>query len=117
MARAAVIAVYVTASGRREALAIGRALVKARLAACANIIPGMRAIYRWDGWLQSGAEAVLILKTTAPRLPALIARVKALHSYDCPCIEAFRVSGGFAPYLDWVRAETAPVKRRRRARA
>jgi periplasmic divalent cation tolerance protein len=114
MARAAVMAVYVTASGRREALAIGRAVVKARLAACANVIPGMRAVYWWAGRVQSGTEAVLILKTTAPRLPALIARVKALHSYDCPCIEAFRVSRGFAPYLDWVRAETAP---RRRARA
>jgi periplasmic divalent cation tolerance protein len=117
MARAAVMAVYVTASGRREARDIGRAVVAARLAACANIIPGMRAVYRWDGRVQSGAEAVLILKTTAPRLKALIARVKDLHSYDCPCIEAFRVSGGFAPYLDWVRSETAPVQRRRRARA
>jgi periplasmic divalent cation tolerance protein len=112
MARAAVMAVYVTASSRREAADIGRAVVRSRLAACANIIPSMRSIYWWDGKLRSGAETVLILKTSAARLPALIARVKALHSYQCPCIEAFQVSAGFAPYLAWVRAETAPRKPR-----
>jgi len=102
----AVMFVYATAGDRTEALAIGRAVVEARLAACANVIDGMRSVYWWQGKVEEANEAVLILKTTADRLPALIARVKALHSYDCPCIEALPVAEGFAPFLDWVAQET-----------
>lgn len=102
----AVIWVYATTSGRAEAERIGRAAVAARLAACANVISGVTAFYRWKDKLQRGREAVLILKTTSTRLRRLIAKVKQLHSYDCPCIEAIRVDAGFKPYLDWVARET-----------
>lgn len=98
--------VYVTASDATEARRIGRAVVGARLAACANVIAGMRSVYWWQGKLEEGREAILILKTTADRLEALVARVKQLHSYECPCIEALPVVGGHQPYLDWVVQET-----------
>jgi periplasmic divalent cation tolerance protein len=98
--------VYATTADEGEARRIGRAVVEARLAACANILPGMRSLYWWQGKLEEGQEAVLILKTTEERLPALLTRVKELHSYDCPCIEALPVVGGHAPYLDWVAQET-----------
>jgi periplasmic divalent cation tolerance protein len=98
--------VYATTGDAAEARRIGRAVVGARLAACANVIPGMRSVYWWQGKLEEGREAVLILKTTEARLEALVARVKELHSYDCPCIEALPVVGGYAPYLDWVTQET-----------
>lgn len=98
--------VYATAGDAGEALRIGRAVVEARLAACANVLPGMRSVYWWQGAVQESDEAVLVLKTTDERLAALIARVKALHSYDCPCIEALTVEGGYAPFLDWVARET-----------
>ncbi len=98
--------VYATAADAAEARRIGRAVVAARLAACANILPGMRSVYWWQGKLEEGREAVLILKTTEERLEALVARVKELHSYDCPCIEALPVVGGHAAYLDWVAQET-----------
>ncbi len=101
-----VVFVYATAADAAEAKRIGRAAVEERLAACANIIDPMTSIYWWDGKLQEAAEAVLILKTTDDRLAALIDRVKALHSYDCPCIEALPVANGYGPYLDWVARET-----------
>jgi periplasmic divalent cation tolerance protein len=98
--------VYATTGDAAEALRIGRAVVEARLAACANVLPAMRSVYWWQGRLEESDEAVLVLKTTEERLEALIERVKALHSYDCPCIEALPVEGGFAPFLDWVARET-----------
>ena len=101
-----VLVVYVTAGDAAEARRIGRAAVEERLAACANVIDGMSSIYWWEGRVQEASEAVLLLKTTEDRIAALIAKVKALHSYDCPCIETLPVVAGFQPYLDWVAQET-----------
>ena len=100
-----VIFVYITAGDAAEALRIGRSVVEERLAACANIIDRMRSVYWWQGGVQEGGEAVLILKTTDDRLGALIDRVRALHSYECPCIEALPVIGGNQAFLDWVASE------------
>ncbi len=102
-----VVFVYVTAGDAEEAQRIGRTVVSERLAACANVLPGIASIYWWEGAVQEGSEAVLILKTTESRVAALVARVKALHSYDCPCIEVLPVMAGHAPYLEWVARETA----------
>jgi periplasmic divalent cation tolerance protein len=102
----AVMFVYVTTGDAAEARCIAHAVVGERLAACANILDGMRSVYWWEGKVQEGNEAVLILKTTEDRLEALLARVKALHSYDCPCIEALPVVAGHQPFLDWVLQET-----------
>jgi periplasmic divalent cation tolerance protein len=102
----AVLFVYATAGDAAEARRIAHAVVEERLAACANIFDGMRSVYWWEGKVQEGSEAVLILKTTEDRLAALLARVKALHSYDCPCIEALPVVAGHQPFLDWVLQET-----------
>jgi periplasmic divalent cation tolerance protein len=98
--------VYVTAGDAAEAERIGRAAVEERLAACANILPGMRSIYRWRGEVHDAAETVLILKTTPERLDALTARVKALHSYEAPCVAAFEVGPGNPDYFAWIAAET-----------
>jgi periplasmic divalent cation tolerance protein len=102
----AVMFVYATAGDAAEALRIGRAVVEERLAACANVLPQMRSVYWWEGAVQESDEAVLVLKTTEARLAALVERVKALHPYGCPCIEALPVQGGYAPFLDWVAQET-----------
>ncbi len=102
----ALMFVYATTGDAAEARRIADAVVEERLAACANILDGMRSVYWWEGKIQEGSEAVLILKTTKERLAALLARVKALHSYDCPCIEALRVVAGHQPFLDWVMKET-----------
>ena len=100
-----VLSVYVTAADAAEATRIGRALVEEGLAACANVLPGHTAIYRWEGKLEEGAEAAFLAKTTAARFEALRIRVRALHSYALPCVVAFPAAAGDADFLAWVRGE------------
>jgi periplasmic divalent cation tolerance protein len=102
---------YVTCATPDEAVKIGRALVEERLAACANVLPGMRSIYWWQGKLAEESECVLILKTRGDLFEAATARVKALHSYSVPCVLELPVARGHQPYIDWLMAETAPAKR------
>jgi periplasmic divalent cation tolerance protein len=104
-----VMFVYVTASSREEALNIGRTLVGERLAACANIFDGVSSIYWWQGRLIEEGEVSLILKSTSDLIPALITRVKQLHSYDCPCVVALPIAQGNPDYLDWIDKETLPA--------
>lgn len=101
------VLVYMTASDKAEAQRIGRALVEERLAACANILDGMTSIYRWQDEVCEDSETVLIAKTTEAQATALTERVKALHSYDCPCVVTLPVSGGNHAFLDWIAAQTA----------
>lgn len=100
--------VYVTAADAAEARRIGRAMVEARLAACANVFDGMVPIFGWEGKVEEGAEAALILKTTAERAEALVAAVEAMHSYEVPCAVVVPIAGGSRGFLDWIAAETAP---------
>jgi periplasmic divalent cation tolerance protein len=101
--------VYVTAASKDEALKIGRILVTERLAACANIIPGMHAVYRWQGAVEEAEEAVLILKTRKELADKTLARVKALHSYDVPCAVVYDMANGLPAYLDWIDVSTSQV--------
>jgi periplasmic divalent cation tolerance protein len=98
--------VYVTARDTAEAKRIGRTVVEERLAACANVIDGMSSTFWWQGKIEEASEAVLILKTATQRLDDLTARVKALHSYDCPAIVAWPIDKGNADYFDWIGDET-----------
>ena len=100
------LVVLVTAPTAEQAAALARALVEERLAACGNVLPGLRSIYRWEGAVQDEAEALLLLKTTRGRLEALRARVVALHPYEVPEVIALPVEGGHAPYLAWIRDAT-----------
>jgi len=97
---------YITAPSAEEAGRIGAALVERRLAACANILPGMRSIYRWEGRIETAEEAVLIAKTTVEREAALIDAVIALHPHDEPCVVLLPAAGGARGFLDWIAAET-----------
>ena len=99
--------VYVTTSDTMEAKRIGRDVVMARLAACANVHAPITSFYWWDGAVQEDAEAVLILKTSAGQIEALTARILALHGYDCPCVVALPIAGGNPAFLDWIAAETS----------
>jgi periplasmic divalent cation tolerance protein len=100
---------YVTADSREEALAIGRAIVQERLAACANVLDAITSIYWWQGALHQAGETVLILKTRAELVERLTARVKELHSYECPCVVALPIEAGNPAYLDWIVGETSPA--------
>jgi periplasmic divalent cation tolerance protein len=96
--------VLVTAPTADVARSLARALVAERHAACGNIVPGLISIFRWQGAVQEETEALLILKTSADRLPALSARVVELHPYEVPEVLALRVDAGHQPYLDWLGA-------------
>lgn len=98
--------VYVTAADAVEARAIGRAMVEARLAACANVFDGMVPIFGWEGRVEEGSEAVVILKTTAARAEELISAVEEMHSYEVPCAVVLPIAGGGRGFLDWISRET-----------
>ncbi|HQO39282.1 MAG TPA: divalent-cation tolerance protein CutA [Spirochaetota bacterium] len=98
--------VYITASSVEEAEIIGRNLVSRKLAACVNIIEGMKSIYHWEGKIETGEEVVLIAKTKQALIDELTENVKALHSYKCPCVVALQVIGGNPDFLRWVVNET-----------
>lgn len=99
------LVVLVTASSPEEAARVARALVDEQLAACVNIVPGLRSIYRWQGGVEDAEEVLLIIKTGRHLLAALTERVHALHSYTVPEVVALPIIGGAAPYLEWLAAE------------
>lgn len=101
--------VYVTVPDRDFGAVIGRIIVEERLAACCNIIPGLRSIYRWKGKLCDEAEAQCVFKTRSALFERLCERVKALHSYECPEIIAVGIKDAYRPYLDWIDGETGGV--------
>lgn len=101
--------VYMTAGDGEEARRIAKTLVSERLAACANVLGPIRSHYRWQGEVQEDAEQVVIAKTRSSLVPALTERVRAIHSYDCPCVLSLPVSGGNGAFLNWIAAETRDV--------
>ena len=94
--------VYMTAGSMDEARRLGEVLVAERLAACVNLIDGMTSIYRWQGEVQRETETVLIAKTTEGQVAALTERVRALHSYDCPCVVSLPIESGNPAFLRWI---------------
>lgn len=97
---------YITAPSEVEAQKIAATLVEARLAACANIIPGMTSVYRWQGNIEQRQECVVILKTREKLFRAVEEKVKSLHSDTNPCIVALPVTAASNGFLRWVDAET-----------
>jgi periplasmic divalent cation tolerance protein len=104
--RRAAARVVLVAVPPRRARALARALVSRRLAACASLVPGVRSVYRWKGRVEEARETLLVIKTAAPRVPALLAAVAELHPYEVPEALALPVASGLAPYLAWLRDET-----------
>ena len=98
--------VLVTAPTPAAGADLCRALVEERLAACGNVVPGLRSIYRWEGRVLDEPEVLLVLKTVRERVPELIARTSELHPYDVPEILVLDVESGHQPYLEWVTRET-----------
>ena len=96
------VVVLVTAPSADLAAAIARAVVEEKLAACGNVLPGVRSIYRWEGKVQDEPEALLILKTQRKRFAELRDRVLALHPYEVPEVIALPVEAGSDAYLDWI---------------
>jgi len=101
------VVVLVTTASYEEAEKIGRIIVESRLAACANVLNGMRSIFRWDNKINVENECLMIIKTTLQRYSELEAVIRQHHSYSVPEIIALPVVAGSAPYLNWIRSETS----------
>jgi len=101
------LVVLITAGSQAEADRLAAALVGERLAACANIVPGITSVYRWEGEVKRDQEWLLVVKTELRALDDLERRVRALHSYDVPEIIALPLVGGSEPYLEWLDASVA----------
>ncbi len=86
---------------------IARALVEAREAACVNIVPGIRSIYRWEGKLCDDGEFLLLIKSSAERFEAIRDRIQQMHSYKVPEIIALPLADGDPAYLAWLRSSIA----------
>lgn len=96
------VVVLVTAPDAEVAARLARTLVEEKLAACGNVVPGLRSLYRWKGAIEDASEVLLVLKTARDRLRDLSDRVRALHPYEVPEVVALPIVGGNEEYLDWI---------------
>ncbi len=100
------VLVLCTAPDDDTAARLARALVDARCAACVNLIPGVRSIYRWQGAVEEAREVQLLIKTRDGRVADVERVLRAHHPYEVPEILALPVASGGADYLAWIAAET-----------
>jgi len=94
--------VFVTAGSKEEAVKIANGLIDSKLAACVNILPGIRSFYVWQGRKESSEEVLLIVKTKESLFKDVAQEVKRLHSYDTPEIISIPISEGDERYLAWI---------------
>ena len=100
------VLVYTTFPDEATALAIGEALVTQKLAACVNVLPGMRSVYAWKGAVERGQEVVGLVKTREGLAEAVRAALKERHPYETPIVLVLPVSGSDSDTFDWIMAET-----------
>ncbi|MBY0532193.1 MAG: divalent-cation tolerance protein CutA [Xanthobacteraceae bacterium] len=100
------VLVYTTYPSLVEAEQAGRLLVEKGLAACVNILPGMRSMCRWQGKIENADEVVMIVKTKDAQKDAVASEVKRGHSYDTPAILFLPTEGGEKNYIDWIVSES-----------
>jgi periplasmic divalent cation tolerance protein len=98
--------VYTTFPDEETGLFVGEALVREGLAACVNLIPGMRSVYAWKGAIERGHEVVGIVKSREGRAGALKEALVRLHPYETPIVLMWPVPDGHPATLDWLLAET-----------
>ena len=96
------IVVLSTCGSEEEATRIASVLVERRLAACVNVLPNMRSIYRWKGAVESASECMLVIKSSRDRFEALRATLEGAHSYELPEALALTVVDGSPAYLEWL---------------
>ena len=101
------VVVYVTMPSRQVAQDIATVLVEEKLVACANIMPAMTSVYRWNEAIEQTDEVPVLLKTRAALFDSVAARIKALHPYEIPCIEALPVGQASPDFASWVCVQTS----------
>jgi periplasmic divalent cation tolerance protein len=103
------VLIYSTWPDDAQAMACAEALIHARAAACATVLPGAVSVYRWQGAVENAAERIMPVKTSAARAEAARDLILSLHPYEVPCVTTLRIDAALshAPYLAWVAGETA----------
>ena len=96
------IIILITTKDKKEAEKISKLLIKNRLAACVNIVNGVKSLFWWQGKVDQAKEALLIVKSRKEKFVKIAKLVKANHSYDLPEIIAIPIVSGFKPYLNWI---------------
>ena len=99
-----ILIVFVTCEGREQAEGIAGKVVEEGLAACVNVVAGVRSCYVWEGKLTWSEEVLLVIKTTRAGFERLERRVRELHSYEVPEVLGVKVEVGFEKYVRWVDA-------------
>jgi periplasmic divalent cation tolerance protein len=100
------VLVLTTLPNSDAAAELAKSVVGEKLAACANVMPAVRSIYRWQGKVEDENEVLVLLKTQRARFEALRARILELHPYDVPEVIALPIEQGHGAYLDWIANET-----------
>ena len=100
--------VFVTTPTSDEAGRIAETLVAQRLAACVNIVGGVRSVYWWKGEVSDETEVLCLIKTTAERFATLRARLIELHPYEVPEVIALDITAGHPAYLEWLESSVTP---------
>jgi periplasmic divalent cation tolerance protein len=103
-----IVIAFSTAPDPATAERIARALVDEGLIACANLVPGLTSVYRWEGQVHADPEVLLLIKTRRENVPRLKERLPELHPYQVPELVVAPVEDGLAPYCRWVMDETRP---------
>ena len=93
---------YIITKNENEAMTIANLAVKKNLAACGNIFPNMKSIYKWQNKIQNDKETLLILKTNSNKYPLLEKLILEKHSYEVPCILKIPIIDGNKEYLKWI---------------
>lgn len=88
-----------------ESEKIARLLVDGKLAACTNILPSIKSIYRWQEEVEEDSESLLIAKSDTSKIDEIIEMVKKVHSYEIPCVLAIPIIKGSEDYLDYLDSE------------
>jgi len=102
-----VLLIMSTFPDAQTAQRVARQIVEERLAACANILPPINSIYRWQGKVEESAESLVLIKTTVDRFAAIQTRLCGLHPYEVPEIIALPIDRGLPDYLRWVAEQCA----------
>ena len=99
------IVVLAMASSAEEAHRIARHLIEQRLAACVNIVPGVKSVYCWQGAIEESSETMLVIKSSRTLFDSLAEAIKSVHSYEVPEVIALPIVVGSEAYMNWLQAE------------
>ena len=98
--------IYATFPAKDTAISISKTLVKEKLVACVNIMPGINSIYEWEGKIEQSEEISAFIKTSQENTLKVIDKIKQLHPYTCPAILAFDIKEGDPEFIKWINCQT-----------